>query len=114
MHAGITDEWDSSICLFHAMYGGRQLPVEFRNTRPTTAFTTNQYCAPQAVGGCLPDACFLGCQTEPNCRKWMLRTMQAIGACTKLLWCCSGSASASMAYLCMSTTAAQQPRLETA
>jgi hypothetical protein len=40
MHAGITDEWDSSICLFHAMYGGRQLPVEFRNVRPTTAFKT--------------------------------------------------------------------------
>ena len=40
MHAGITDEWDSSICLFHAMYGGRQLPIEFQNTRPTTSFST--------------------------------------------------------------------------
>eukprot|EP00045_Choanoeca_perplexa_P013818 m.158329 g.158329 ORF g.158329 m.158329 type:complete len:298 (-) comp16467_c0_seq6:1313-2206(-) len=35
---GITDEWDSSICLFHAMFGGKQLPIEFRNVRPTTVF----------------------------------------------------------------------------
>jgi hypothetical protein len=31
---GLTGEWDLSICLFHAMYGGDCLPVEFRNVRP--------------------------------------------------------------------------------
>eukprot|EP00045_Choanoeca_perplexa_P013816 m.158373 g.158373 ORF g.158373 m.158373 type:complete len:300 (-) comp16467_c0_seq13:115-1014(-) len=34
---GITDEWDSSICLFHAMFGGKQLPIEFHNVRPTNS-----------------------------------------------------------------------------
>lgn len=31
---GLTDLYDLSVCLFHAMHGGRCLPVEFTNTRP--------------------------------------------------------------------------------
>lgn len=31
---GLTGDWDLSICLFHAMYGGECLPVEFVNVRP--------------------------------------------------------------------------------
>jgi hypothetical protein len=34
---GLTHEWDLSICLFHAMYGGDCLPVEFSNLRPGVA-----------------------------------------------------------------------------
>lgn len=34
---GDTDEWDSSICLFHAMFGGEVNPHSFQNVRPTTA-----------------------------------------------------------------------------
>jgi hypothetical protein len=30
----LTDLYDLSVCLFHAMHGGRCLPVEFTNTRP--------------------------------------------------------------------------------
>ena len=32
---GVTDEWDESICLFHSMYGGKPLAIEFLNARPT-------------------------------------------------------------------------------
>jgi len=35
---GITEAWDLSICLFHAMFGAKCLPVEFHNTRNGTAF----------------------------------------------------------------------------
>lgn len=37
---GITDRWIESICLFHAMYGGKIRPVEIENVRPspTTRF----------------------------------------------------------------------------
>eukprot|EP00730_Choanoeca_flexa_P005443 TRINITY_DN11943_c0_g1_i5.p1 TRINITY_DN11943_c0_g1~~TRINITY_DN11943_c0_g1_i5.p1 ORF type:complete len:174 (+),score=22.16 TRINITY_DN11943_c0_g1_i5:155-676(+) len=35
---GLTDEYDASICLFHAMYGGTPKLVEFSNIRPTTNF----------------------------------------------------------------------------
>merc|ERR1711933_349301 len=31
---GLTDQWDLSVCLFHAMHGGDCLPVEFSNSRP--------------------------------------------------------------------------------
>ena len=31
---GVTELYDLSICLFHAMHGGPCLPVEFANTRP--------------------------------------------------------------------------------
>lgn len=31
---GITESWELSVCLFHAMYGGRCQDVEFKNTRP--------------------------------------------------------------------------------
>jgi len=31
---GVMELYDLSVCLFHAMYGGRCLPVEFANTRP--------------------------------------------------------------------------------
>jgi hypothetical protein len=31
---GLTELYDLSVCLFHAMFGGRCLPVEFTNTRP--------------------------------------------------------------------------------
>lgn len=32
---GLTDEWNLSICLFHAMFGGECLPKEFEDMRPT-------------------------------------------------------------------------------
>ena len=32
---GLTERWTESMCLFHAMYGGRVLPVEFENAHPT-------------------------------------------------------------------------------
>ena len=32
---GDTDQWDLSICLFHAMFGGKCLPVELHDMRPT-------------------------------------------------------------------------------
>ena len=38
--AGLTHAWAASICLFHAMFGGKCLGVEFENTRPTTPRTT--------------------------------------------------------------------------
>jgi len=31
---GLTEEWDLSVCLFRAMYGGKCLQSEFLNTRP--------------------------------------------------------------------------------
>jgi len=31
---GITDYWHLSVCLWHAKFGGRALPVELRNVRP--------------------------------------------------------------------------------
>jgi len=34
---GITEQWDLSICLFHAMFGGPCLAVEFEDTRSTLA-----------------------------------------------------------------------------
>lgn len=30
---GLTDYWEASICLFHAMYGGRITPHEMDNVR---------------------------------------------------------------------------------
>jgi len=35
-YVGDTDEWETSICLFHAMFGGRCLGVEMINSRPTS------------------------------------------------------------------------------
>merc|ERR1719346_762493 len=32
---GLTEQWDLSICLFHAMFGGECLQNEFRNMRPS-------------------------------------------------------------------------------
>eukprot|EP00056_Hartaetosiga_gracilis_P006523 m.97296 g.97296 ORF g.97296 m.97296 type:complete len:358 (-) comp12492_c0_seq4:127-1200(-) len=32
---GLTDEWDTSICLFHAMFGGEITPHEMQNIRPS-------------------------------------------------------------------------------
>ena len=32
---GITERYDSSVCLFHAMYGGEPRAAEFLNTHPT-------------------------------------------------------------------------------
>lgn len=34
MFVGLTEEFDLSVCLFHAMFGGECLPVEFENMRP--------------------------------------------------------------------------------
>lgn len=31
---GLTNAWNQSVCLFHRMWGGRTLAVEFENTRP--------------------------------------------------------------------------------
>ena len=38
---GLTDQWDLSICLWHAMFGGSCLPAEFTNTRKTTRTLSN-------------------------------------------------------------------------
>merc|ERR1712151_684040 len=32
---GITEEWELSVCLFHAMFGGQCRDREFTNTRPS-------------------------------------------------------------------------------
>ena len=32
---GLVEHWNLSICLFHAMHGGRVIPAEFENSRPT-------------------------------------------------------------------------------
>lgn len=48
---GITEEWELSVCLFHAMFGGDCLPVEFPKDRAGTALKakTGLY-DPEAVG----------------------------------------------------------------
>mmetsp|Transcript_5156 Transcript_5156/g.7261 ORF Transcript_5156/g.7261 Transcript_5156/m.7261 type:complete len:307 (-) Transcript_5156:693-1613(-) len=42
---GITEYWDLSICLFHLLFGGQCLPIEFQNTRPggTTNLKAEQH-----------------------------------------------------------------------
>lgn len=35
MFVGLVEEFDLSVCLFHAMFGGECLPLEFQNMRPT-------------------------------------------------------------------------------
>ena len=35
---GRSEEYDVSVCLFHAMYGGDVLPIEFRNTHPSSSY----------------------------------------------------------------------------
>lgn len=35
---GITDEWDASVCLFHAMFGGAPDVTSFQNIRPAADF----------------------------------------------------------------------------
>lgn len=37
---GLTEDWDSSVCLFHAMFGGACKEKEFLNTRPGENRTT--------------------------------------------------------------------------
>lgn len=39
---GLTEEWGASICLFHAMFGGRCHEAEELNTRPTIASSRTQ------------------------------------------------------------------------
>ena len=41
---GLTDHYDLSICLFHAMFGGAPRDTSFLNTRPT-AFFAKGYAA---------------------------------------------------------------------
>ena len=36
LFVGITEDFDRSVCLFHAMLGGQTNPNEFRNVRPTS------------------------------------------------------------------------------
>ncbi|CAJ1451940.1 unnamed protein product [Effrenium voratum] len=40
---GITEEWDLSVCLFHAMFGGSCHASEFENVRPGSKATENGY-----------------------------------------------------------------------
>lgn len=40
---GLTDEWNLSICLFHAMFGGECLPDEFENGRPGNYTSSERY-----------------------------------------------------------------------
>merc|ERR1719291_942724 len=40
MYVGLMEEYDLSVCLFHAMYGGECLQVEFQNMRPGHYHTT--------------------------------------------------------------------------
>ena len=37
---GMTEAWDLSVCLFHAMFGGECLAVEFNNSRPSSELGT--------------------------------------------------------------------------
>jgi len=39
MFVGLTEEYDLSVCLFHAMFGGQSLRAEFNNLRPTSSDT---------------------------------------------------------------------------
>lgn len=39
---GLTEEWNDSICLFHAMFGGEMNPHSFQNVRSTNAFATGR------------------------------------------------------------------------
>lgn len=48
---GLTELYDLSVCLFHAMFGGRCLPVEFTNTRPTKRQAPEPTAAFTAWGG---------------------------------------------------------------
>jgi len=40
---GLTEQWDLSICLFHAMFGGPCLALDFKNTRPTEKKSADFY-----------------------------------------------------------------------
>eukprot|EP00730_Choanoeca_flexa_P019476 TRINITY_DN9515_c0_g1_i4.p1 TRINITY_DN9515_c0_g1~~TRINITY_DN9515_c0_g1_i4.p1 ORF type:complete len:362 (+),score=33.52 TRINITY_DN9515_c0_g1_i4:100-1185(+) len=47
---GITDDWDSSVCLFHAMFGGPLLESFFKNIRNTSESKNHQSYHQQAYG----------------------------------------------------------------
>mmetsp|Transcript_42562 Transcript_42562/g.131827 ORF Transcript_42562/g.131827 Transcript_42562/m.131827 type:complete len:165 (+) Transcript_42562:523-1017(+) len=48
---GLTDQWDLSICLFYAMYGGNCTDVAFLNTRPGRGRTAEgEYNASKYLG----------------------------------------------------------------
>ena len=40
---GLTERWDESVCLFHAMYGGEVFEVEFQNNRPSDTIRQIRY-----------------------------------------------------------------------
>ena len=46
---GITDEWNDSMCLFHAMYGGRLPAPAFQNIRATDHMVAGSYNSQQAL-----------------------------------------------------------------
>ena len=38
---GLTDDWNDSICLFHAMFGKEPMPVSFQNSRPSSVLSSD-------------------------------------------------------------------------
>lgn len=48
---GLTEEWDLSICLFHAMYGGDCAKSEFKNTRAGTKDSSQGYNVNEYLSG---------------------------------------------------------------
>merc|ERR1719343_1103894 len=40
---GLTDEWDLSVCLLHAVFGGECLSSDFYNSRPGTNHSDDGY-----------------------------------------------------------------------
>lgn len=53
---GLTDEWNLSICLFHAMFGGECYAHEFLNTHPTKACTSCGDDLSKPLGGIVDEA----------------------------------------------------------
>jgi len=54
-YVGITEQWELSICLFHAMYGGECLPAEFERVRPGLERKDTSDYDESAFGDWFPD-----------------------------------------------------------
>ena len=53
---GIQEEWELSICLFHAKFGGKCLPVDFEDTRPSGNTSTSSTYNTSILNGWVDEA----------------------------------------------------------